>query len=116
MNKVFGGTPQGSKSICLNCRNSQKIIGLNFQTVVICRVSHPTMEMRFPVAECNIFDDKRVPSLYDMEQIAWEVKSRSRGKVGFKKGAENLEVKITPPREKNPDQPATPRGLSDSRS
>ena len=52
--------------------------------------------MFFPVERCNVFDDKRVPSLFDMEQIAWHVTSRNRGPVGFE-GEKQSEVHIEPP-------------------
>lgn len=63
--------------------------------------------MPFAVGECSVYDDKRLPSLDMMRQIAWEVKSRNRGPVGFAPDPEKMEIVITPPPERYPqDQPA----------
>jgi hypothetical protein len=101
--KVIGGTPVGSRSLCATCRAAHRIVGLNFQEVVYCRQVSPMVPIRFPVSECSIYDDKRSPSLYQMEQIAWAVTSRSRGAVGFG-GNDAHEVHIEPPIQ-NPQVP-----------
>jgi hypothetical protein len=94
--KVRGGTPKGSNSICLNCRKAQVIRGINFQSQIICYASSKGFVMGYPVEECSVFDDKRVPALYQMEQIAWTVQSRNRGPIGFA-GDGRMEVTIVPP-------------------
>lgn len=104
--KVMGGTPQGEKSLCTTCRMAQNIRGLNFQEVVLCHAYTPAFAVPFPVETCSIYDDKRVPSLYQMERIAWAVTSRSRGPVGFG-GAGAQEVHIEPPIQ-SPQQPGMP--------
>ena len=101
MDKVRGGTPKTTASLCMSCRNCHAIRGVNFEERIFCyRMSPPTNEVHFPVVECTQFDDKRVPSLYDMEQIAWHVKSRNRGQVGFV-GKEDAEVTVEPPSDKS---------------
>jgi hypothetical protein len=96
MNKVYGGTPVGNKSLCATCRMAHHVRGIDMQEQLICRGYQNTLFIRFPVETCSIYDDKRVPSLYQMEQIAWAVTSRSRGAVGFGGQAAN-EIHIEPP-------------------
>jgi hypothetical protein len=99
--KVHGGTPQGSKSICLTCTNAFVAHTGNLQTVVRCRslVDDPTVPQ--PVVQCSHYEDKRIPSKYDMEKIAWVIETRNRGAAGFS-GAER-EVQIRPPKKRDDD-------------
>lgn len=107
MNKVLGGTPQGFDAKCVTCRNAHIIRGLNLQSEIYCRAK-TTKDTRvlFPVYECSLYDDKRNPSLYDMEQIAWEVHSRNRGPVGFAEQVQRTDIVITPPPQRNRDMPS----------
>src|SRR5579864_4680308 len=98
--KVHGGTPQSKQSLCLSCRWGLVIRGVNFQEIVACQLPRPTLLIKFPVVECSNYDDKRVPSKWDMEQIAWQVHSRNRGPVGFL-GDEETRIVIEPPGEPN---------------
>jgi len=95
--KVIGGTPRGVESLCSTCRHAHRIVGLNLQTVVYCNGLPRSPQVQFPVAECSIYDDQRLPSLDAMRHIAWEVKSRSRGQVGFAPDPQRMEIVITPP-------------------
>jgi hypothetical protein len=42
------------------------------------------------------YDDKRLPSLSEMHDIAWNIHSRNRGQVGFV-GGDKMQVVIEPP-------------------
>ena len=95
--KVIGGTPRGVDSLCSTCRCAHRIIGLNLQTVVYCSALPRNPRMAFPVSECSLYDDQRLPSLEAMKMIAWEVKSRNRGQVGFAPDLQKVEIVITPP-------------------
>lgn len=97
MDKVIGGTPKGVQSLCSTCRNAHRVVGLNLQTIVHCAAMPRTPRMTFPVAECSTYDDQRLPSLDAMKMIAWEVKSRNRGPVGFAPDPEKMDIVITPP-------------------
>jgi hypothetical protein len=101
--KVHDGTPQGSKSLCVNCRNAHLIHGLNFEQHIFCRATQPGFRVTFPVEKCSVFDDKRVPSLYQMETIAWSIQSRNRGPMGFASDSK-IEIVISPP-ERPPNAP-----------
>jgi hypothetical protein len=106
--KVRGGTPKAGTSLCLNCRTAHVIRGLNLQEIIFCKAGHPAIQISFPVVECSVFDDKRIPSRYDMENIAWTVQSRNRGPMGFA-GDGKLQITIEPPEKRNtPDQQGTP--------
>lgn len=95
--KVLHGTPKGGKSLCYSCRNAVIVKGINFQELVYCNGVHPTVDIKFPVVECSVFDDKAAVSRYEMEQIAWTVQSRTRGPMGFASG-DNMEITIEPPK------------------
>ena len=110
MDKVHGGTPQGNKSLCVTCRNAKHTQGLHLQQHTLCLVTHyKPMEITYPVSTCSMYDDKRMPSYYQMEQIAWVVQTRSRGPAGF---AGNMnDVEIHPPNRQGPQFiPASPSG------
>lgn len=85
MNKVQGGTPQHGESMCLNCRTAQIVRGLaDSSERVYCKAFSVPPIMPQPVLSCNYFDDKRIPSRWDMEQIAWVLVTNKAGKaVGF---------------------------------
>ena len=82
MDKVIGGTPRGTSSLCKTCRFAHNLKGVNMQESTTCQMMNFRV-VTFPVDTCSRYDDKRMPSLYDMEQIAWIVRSRARGPAGF---------------------------------
>jgi hypothetical protein len=42
------------------------------------------LSVRFPVKECSDYEDKRLPSLYRMEKVAWILSTRNAGNtIGF---------------------------------
>lgn len=102
MNKVYGGTPVGNTSLCATCRKATIVEGENLQKVVRCCALESLII--FPVFKCSDYDDKRMPSKYEMEQIAWRIESRVRGPVGFSEGdtgPSNMEVVISPPKKRD---------------
>ena len=108
MDKVRGGTPKGFQSLCTTCRFAQVIRGLNLQEEVFCRAANPVMRVSFPVETCSLYDDKRIPSRWDMEQIAWVVQSRNRGPMGFAGESSRLQITIEPPNK--PQETTTTQG------
>lgn len=102
--KVLGGTPKGGEcSLCKTCHLAMYRVGLNLQEVVRC--GWDSKLISFPIVQCSQYQDKRLPTLQRMMEIAWEVTSRPRGAVGF--GEAMLEIKITPPQQGYPVQPTT---------
>lgn len=65
------------------------------------------VKITIPVETCSVYDDKRMPSLYMMEQIAWEVTCRNRGPVGFAKDG-TVDVVIQPRTNTFPNGPLPP--------
>ena len=108
--KVVGGTPKGGgASACASCRNAIIIKGINREEVVNCKkLSERTTNsnIRFQVVECTEYDNKSLPSISDMYDTAWIIKSRNRGPIGF--AGTNAEIVIEPPDpNKQQNTPAT---------
>jgi len=98
--KVIGGTPKTGSSLCLTCRNAHVLRGQNFEHHIFCNVAVTTAEINFPVSFCSVYDDKRIPSLGEMKQIAWNIKSRTSVPAGFTGSKQTTEIVITPPRQR----------------
>lgn len=97
MDKVMNGTPKGNRSLCGTCRFAQTMRGINMQEHVRClRMGSQSVPITYPIEKCSGYDDKRMPSLYDMEQIAWNIKCRLRGQTGFGQNEER-DVEVQPP-------------------
>lgn len=112
MNKVYGGTPQGNRSMCQTCRFALNIRGTNMQQDSFClRLGGNTpVRITYPVEQCNGYEDKRMSSIYDMQQIAWTVATRNRGPVGFQT-PETAEISIEPPSDASKNRPV-PRPIT----
>ena len=84
-NKVQGGTQQHWEHKCATCRNAQTIRGLAISNeVTYCRAFNNPFPIRDRITECSLYDDKRMPSRFDMEQIAWVLVTNKAGKaIGF---------------------------------
>jgi hypothetical protein len=88
---IKGGTPEGYESLCKTCMRGHIISGFRAtEEEVFCRTFYIEREIRFPVRECTFYEDKRLASKEDMEEIAWRLRS-TNGKptrnVGFVSGA-----------------------------
>ncbi len=90
LRKVYGGTPVGNESRCDTCRNASIIQGFaESERIVLCGRYDPPLRIPFQVAECTQYDDKRQPVLWELQQIAWNVRAReTTGKSGFVLGAD----------------------------
>ncbi len=72
-----------SDSLCTNCREGMRIERTN-KTIYACFLSHPPIMTEAPVLKCTSYDNNSIPSQYDMEKIAWVVRTDNSGKVkGF---------------------------------
>src|ERR1700732_1261574 len=80
-----GGTPEGSESLCRTCSRGHIITGFRAsEQQVYCRTFYIEREIRFPVRECTFYEDRRLASKEDMEEIAWFLTTRKAGRsVGF---------------------------------
>ena len=75
--KVYGGTPVGSESRCDTCMHARIIQGYaESERIVLCGAVEPAMRVPFRVAECSTYEDKRLPCYWQMEKIAWDLRSK----------------------------------------
>lgn len=83
--KVKDGTPEGTLSLCITCRWGHVIRGFReSQETIRCTWLSESPEIRFPVSRCSFYDDRRIPSRRDMEQIAWILLTKKAGRtIGF---------------------------------
>lgn len=83
--KVKGGTPKGCESLCRTCSHGHIIKGFcASQEEVFCRFFYIEREIRFPVSQCTFYEDRRLASKKEMEDIAWILRTDTpRRRVGF---------------------------------
>lgn len=83
--KVKGGTPQGCDSLCRTCSYGHLIKGFRAtEEEVFCRYFYLEREIHFPVSECTFYEDRRLASKREMEEIAWVLRTdMPRRRVGF---------------------------------
>jgi hypothetical protein len=84
---VRGGTvDHGQRSLCETCRWATIIRGtrLEDQIVECSELSYHNRRIRFAVTFCSGYSDRRRPSLREMEETAWILRSDPhRNQVGF---------------------------------
>jgi hypothetical protein len=85
--KVYGGTvSDGDSSLCNTCRFATIVKGSSQRhEIVECdRLSMGRGRITFAVTSCSAYGDKREPTLRDMEDIAWVLRSDPKRKdIGF---------------------------------
>jgi hypothetical protein len=85
--KIVGGTaPHGEPSLCGTCRHATVVKGaaLKDEIVECGRLSTPRSRIPFPVASCTGYSDRRQPSIREMEEIAWVLRTDpQRNQIGF---------------------------------
>jgi hypothetical protein len=96
--KVKNGTPRIEKSLCETCSQATVVKGANLEHVIKCGILDAIM--KFAVAECSDYSNRTATSLTQMEKIAWIVESRERGPVGFQQSTRELDIVISPPKQK----------------
>jgi hypothetical protein len=88
--KIKGGTPRSSDSLCQTCSRGHVIKGFRVsEEQVFCRYFYIEREIRFPVSACTFYEDSRLASKSEMEEIAWFLTTRKSGRtVGFVSAAQ----------------------------
>lgn len=88
--RVKGGTPCGADSLCRTCSHGHVIKGFRAtEEEVFCRFFYVEREIRFAVSECTFYEDRRLASKAEMEEIAWFLTTRKPGRtVGFVSAAQ----------------------------
>ncbi len=85
--KIRGGTvDHGEPPLCETCRHATVARGRTLrEEVVLCsRMPLTDRRVRFAVTSCSDYSDLRRSSLYEMEEIAWVLRSDpSRKRIGF---------------------------------
>ena len=72
--KVQGGTPiNGDHSLCDSCRHSRIVRGRSLdEELVFCDASPMrTAVVSFKVTSCSDYDDRKLPSYWELMQTAW---------------------------------------------
>ena len=79
--KVKDGT-RGEQSLCKTCRYAKIVKGTaESQEITRCGVLETLVP--FKVVECNSYENKATPSLWDMQQLAWVLSTNKEKKFGF---------------------------------
>ena len=85
LRKVYGGTPVGNESRCDTCANARIIQGYaESDRIVICAGLYDEFRVPFKVMQCTMYEDKRLPDVDEMKEVAWQIRSQSAGSIaGF---------------------------------
>jgi hypothetical protein len=90
--RIEGGTARHDQSsLCLSCRHATVVKGVRLrEEIVECRrLAEPHNRITFPVAFCNGYINRGHPSISEMEEIAWVLRSDpKRNQVGFVKASD----------------------------
>ena len=85
--KIHGGTVRhGDPSLCQTCRNATVVQGPSLQDRVVDYglLSSRDSRIPFPVSSCSGYSDRRHPTLREMEDLAWVLRTDSRRRnIGF---------------------------------
>jgi len=90
--KVQGGTVHhGEPSLCVTCRWATVVIGTSLRhRIVECgQLTSGHNLITFHVTCCSGYSDRRLPSLREMEEIAWVLRTDPKRKqIGFVRASE----------------------------
>lgn len=85
--KIRGGTVNhGEPPLCQTCRFATIVRGprLRDEIVECANLMFDRGRVTFPVAYCTSYSDRRLPSLREMEEIAWVLRTDARpNEIGF---------------------------------
>lgn len=105
LRKVYGGTSVGQASRCDSCVFARIIRGYaQSEKITICdRIFHP-LHIPFPVMECSDYLDKRLPCIEDLEEIAWNLRSKSTTRTaGFRMDGISVDLPEEPMDDPQPE-------------
>src|SRR5215472_9838438 len=82
---IRDGKLQTSVSLCNTCYWAHIQRGFaDSEEVILCAFLRPPHTVSFKVSYCTDYNDKRVPSRADMEEIAWIIRTKDVNRqVGF---------------------------------
>lgn len=85
--KIHGGTVQdGNGSLCHSCRHATIVRGsrLRDEIVECAALAYPRSRIVFPVTNCTDYVNRQHPSLREMEETAWILRTDGkRTRIGF---------------------------------
>lgn len=87
--KIREGTPNHGKSLCRSCSNAMIMRGgaVSEKTVLCTELKGGYGRQEVPyeiIVECSAFQEKAIQSLYEMQKIAYILKTDVKGKpIGF---------------------------------
>lgn len=79
-------SPDKVRGLCSTCREAQTIEYENGKVLQLCTASPSGEPLRITqvVSRCSDYDNKMVPSKWEMEKVAWTLNTDKSGKViGF---------------------------------
>lgn len=79
--KIKDGTRSG-QSLCRTCRFAHNIRGAS-DSQELTKCSALERQVPFSVVECNKYENKATPGLWDMKEIAWVLSTDKQKKFGF---------------------------------
>ena len=87
---IRSGKPQTTESLCNSCYWAHIQRGFaESEEAILCVFLRQPHAVMFKVSQCTDYNDKRVPSRKDMEDIAWIIRTKDVNRqVGFAKGEE----------------------------
>jgi hypothetical protein len=87
---IRSGKPRVSESLCASCYWAHIQRGFaESEENILCAFLRPARLVPFEVSQCTDYNDKRVPSKSDMEEIAWIIRTKDVNRqVGFARAAE----------------------------
>jgi hypothetical protein len=82
--KVRGGTAQhGEPSLCLTCRSATIVKGARLRDDIV-ECGRLEARITFPVSHCNRYVNSIHPTVREMEDLAWVLRSDPRrSQIGF---------------------------------
>ncbi|HKV81883.1 MAG TPA: hypothetical protein VJP02_27295 [Candidatus Sulfotelmatobacter sp.] len=91
---IRSGKPQTTESLCNSCYWAHIQRGFaESEEVILCAFLRQSHAVTFKVSQCTDYNDKRVPSKADMEEIAWIIRTKDVNRqVGFINEAESDET------------------------
>jgi hypothetical protein len=95
MSVIFrNGKPQTTASLCNSCYWAHIQRGFaESEEIILCAFLRPARLVPFKVGQCTDYNDKRVPSKADMEEIAWIIRTKDVNRqVGFTKDEVSAET------------------------
>ena len=89
--KSRGGTvTNGDPTLCLSCKFATIVKGPSLRDEVVeCgQLAYGHGRITFPVTSCNVYVERGHPSIREMEEIAWVLRSNpKKNEIGFVKAS-----------------------------